>query len=427
MRGASFRLRRRANQSVWLVVCLITVMLGEASLRSAVESNQGTNGQRAFLDAKALLSGWESTYGAIRSISVAYSRHLVAREQVNGKGGLRLKEWLHEDVVQEGARYRLRSSDSPAGFSDEGSIIANAFDGQVAMSYNGRTRKGVVSSDREDLGPGIGFRKYMYLQTYPTELHAADGRVARMPAAYAGKLQFLGLFENVTAEGSPIFPAVTVRPQMEQVAGQWCHVLEVSPSEKEQIPTARVWLAQDLGMALLKYQVILPSGFTSRMVVQEAGAVETKIGKMWYPRKAELSYFTPGIGTSTYILDVQRFEPNPHVEGDKFKLEFPLGTRVYDRNVGVVYTVSSDPAQADMEVLGGGQGSTITRDSTTTPKQARATITGKPPETSIGAYKRVRLYVIAVVAGVVAVFVSFLLYVTYTRKRSLKGAGNAKN
>jgi hypothetical protein len=125
----------------------------------------------------------------------------------------------------------------------------------------------------------------------------------------------------------------SVRPNLELVGGQWCHVVEIEGLET-------IWVAHDKGMLPMKYCRYRYKGgeLIIERQVEEVGEVKTDTGSIWYPRRAN----SIGLGSTAKYkcrLIVKEFEPNIQVDGDSFTFDFPSGTTVVDHVLGAEYVV----------------------------------------------------------------------------------------
>jgi hypothetical protein len=130
----------------------------------------------------------------------------------------------------------------------------------------------------------------------------------------------------------------TVRPQLEQVSGQWCHVVDAPYSRK---PWATVWMAVDksgLPMKYEKHEGI--KDYSRSLLVTQIGSVETDAGKIWFPKQA-IREITDGDGYRQYQFNVEFLKVNIETTPDMFKVSFPPGTAVLDRVAGIYYTTGA--------------------------------------------------------------------------------------
>jgi hypothetical protein len=166
-----------------------------------------------------------------------------------------------------------------------------------------------------------------------------------------------------------IRPDAEVRPQLELVDGIACHVMQLKDG------SARVWLAQQLGTLPLRFERTIDNETCMRLNVIQFASVLTDTGNFWYPVKATIEQGTTYIGKIVSEVDVKEFVLNPVIPPDAFKIKFPDGTRVYDENLGLVYTTHSaghDP-HSPIVVLHDGAKPEVLSD---LPTEATAGVTG---------------------------------------------------
>jgi hypothetical protein len=129
--------------------------------------------------------------------------------------------------------------------------------------------------------------------------------------------------------------AVTVRPELETVAGKLCHVVEVT--NPKGIIAHRIWVTHECGMLPLKYQHCVNPGLFDEIEVEQVA--ETAGGGIWYPVKAYRTQNLKSAGKVKYELTVHAFVPNVKVDDNTFRFDFPNGTSVVDKVLGIEYNV----------------------------------------------------------------------------------------
>jgi hypothetical protein len=123
-----------------------------------------------------------------------------------------------------------------------------------------------------------------------------------------------------------------VLPNLEPVAGQMCHVLEISNRGRL---GEKIWLANEKGMLPLKRQQYINDKPVVDFTVEQIGCVMTDEGKVWYPKKAYQTTNLQHWGRLRYELIAHEFVPNVHVGRSTFRFDFPKGTRILDRVRGI--------------------------------------------------------------------------------------------
>ena len=142
----------------------------------------------------------------------------------------------------------------------------------------------------------------------------------------------------------------SVRSNLEMIAGQSCHVVEIELPEKKTGPARYkdiFWLAHDKGMCLMKYQAWDNNRqdtykLESEIEIQELAVVPIDGADIWYPIKACGTSWDDQIGTIRKELTVLEFIPNIKVDKDTFQIDFPIGTEVVDRVLGLSYVVGGE-------------------------------------------------------------------------------------
>jgi hypothetical protein len=280
---------------------------------------------KAFLDVDSILEGWESSYTGIKTMNVSYSEQVLdAKPPESDPHRLdRLVRWQHVERTEQGKRYHIRYSMAEDGFDKPETIMEHAFDGKRTQDYwpdkgYGTIAPGMTGRDVENKNL---LRYYMLLDP--------RGRTRKYAEQYP--------------DGIPKFsrrlksPYATVRPELESIAGQLCHVVETSYEGKV---SYRIWVAHDKGFLPMKYQAYADNKLVEEIGVEEIGFTETESGDSWYPAKAYRTTDRES-GTIKYELITSAFVPNVKVDENTFRFEFLEGTRVFDRVVGLEYTKGS--------------------------------------------------------------------------------------
>jgi hypothetical protein len=140
-----------------------------------------------------------------------------------------------------------------------------------------------------------------------------------------------------------------IRPYLETVAGEPCHVVEITYIRVQQSEPRKdiFWIAHDKGMCLMKYQRYENNKMTRETKVEQIAMADMDGTAIWYPvkiRRTEEGEF----GNITDELTVKQFVPNVKVDENTFRFDFPKGTDVYDRISGLSYVVGG--ASPDGEV-----------------------------------------------------------------------------
>jgi hypothetical protein len=133
-------------------------------------------------------------------------------------------------------------------------------------------------------------------------------------------------------------------PQLEEVTGKRCHVLEMGDWERGF--GQRCWLAHECGMLAMRCVERAPRDYLKELQVQEVGRIETEAGTVWYPVAATWDVKNPSGRTFKQELRVSEYVPHIKVPPDTFDIQFPPGTKVTDKVANVVYTQGVAPAAA---------------------------------------------------------------------------------
>jgi hypothetical protein len=305
---------------VFGVVCPLFVLLLGVLLWREISSG-GSRDARAFLDARAILDGWEANYGTIQTMKVAYSERVV---EATGAETDSLVRNQHVERIQDGKLYYVRYSKAERGFAEKGNIIERAFDGTVSKEYLPMRKAGNITSGLTgDILDGLNhFEIYMLMTRIRLDSYKQD-----------------------FPEGIPMFSALLrsgikggwamVRSKLEPVAGEPCHVVETRTTRGGNID--RIWVAHVKGMLPLRHEVVRDGKVISKMEVLKVASTVTDVGEFWYPSEAYRETDRPKGGTAKHEFRVREFVPHVRVSSDTLDLHFPDGTRIRDELAGISY------------------------------------------------------------------------------------------
>jgi hypothetical protein len=234
--------------------------------------------------------------------------------------------WMHIERVEEGKRYHVRFSRAEDGFINPKNLMEHAFDGSTTREYEAMVEFGTID-------PGL------------------IGRAVETTNALKDYMLLRPIFGEPTQEfpdGIPTFSQIlrsgisrsvaTVRPNLELIAGQLCHVVEIM--HKSHNFGYKIWVAHDKGMLPLKYQRWDNNKLSGEIEVEQIAKAETGGGDIWYPVKAYRTVNSKSRGTTVkYELTTHAFVPNVKVDDNTFRFDFPNGTRVVDKVLGIEYDV----------------------------------------------------------------------------------------
>lgn len=286
-----------------------------------------TESQEAFLDVNSILEGWEAHYGSILSMQVKYTER---KFDLNGPEGGRFLQQEQTEKKQDGKRYYMACSWSDQGFADEHSISEASFDGSVSKDYVPSVKLGKVSSGLSGAMQEMHNRleSYMFMTRYYTDKKDPDGTPT-----------FTHIIKLAMKDGS-----VKVRPALETVGGEPCHVVEATRSG--QVRT--FWLAHNKDFLPMKYENVKLGNIVYKMEVLKVAKTVTDNGEFCYPAEAKWVSNHPERGKFKYLLKAQEFIPHVNFSSDTLNVNFPNGTTIHDMALRMVYvkgTVSDLPLQ----------------------------------------------------------------------------------
>ena len=292
--------------------------------------------QRSFLNAEAISAAWESTYASIRTMRVSYGTLLEEyRPPTSNPEEPSPIKCTHVKRVEDGIRYHIRFSTADQGFDAPESLTERAFDGTVSRDFLAGKKSGSVflGLKRTSLERENRLKTFMLLETQPTRIYLKDKYPNGVPEL------LLTLTMGIAKKG------VTVRPHLESVAGELCHVVEVvlSGSDHKRIPRQfreLFWMAHDKGMCLMKYQSYEDASLRMEIEVKQLAAAKMDGTTIWYPQKAHMVLLNEDFGLEKIGLNVTEFVPNVEVDEHTFRFSFPTGTHVYDEISGISFVVA---------------------------------------------------------------------------------------
>jgi hypothetical protein len=240
-------------------------------------------------------------------------------------------ETIEEETCE---KYYVRWTHDPNGFTDTAIIAEDAFDGSVTMRYGSVTKTGSITPGRISLpGEQMGMNMlWSYMLLYRPRPHEhPDEPLIRF--CFSDKSR--------------------VRPQLEQVSGERCHVVDsISPGKST--PYVTGWFAVDKGGLPIKFERHSRPGYTRSIIVTKVGSVETDTDKIWYPEQASQEIIDQD-EYRLYRFHVQSLRVNIETSPDTFKVSFPPGTNVIDEISGIYYTTD---ALGEKKIFGVLEGST---------------------------------------------------------------------
>jgi len=280
---------------------------------------------RAFLDGNDILDAWEANYGGIENLKVHCTQRVLGHTNSVALGIVPVTQ---VERIHDGTRYLARSSRTDNEFDDADSMLIVAFDGQLtkmlskskklntANIYNG------IQDNLRDRGKDID----IYMQTTRVE---REGYKDEFPNG-------IPWLSWLLREGMRV-DAVKVRPKLERVCGELCHVVVVATDGKGS-EYRRYWFAHEKGMLPLRVETVEQGVVTAKIECQQLGSVKTEVGEVWYPARARREVNGSMFGMSSkYELEVHQFVPHIKVSASDFELNFPPRTLVADYITGESY------------------------------------------------------------------------------------------
>jgi len=131
-----------------------------------------------------------------------------------------------------------------------------------------------------------------------------------------------------------------VRPELEYVAGEPCHVIENRTREGGNLD--RFWIAHNKGMLIMKYEATQNGMAFRRGEVLRIDRTVTDKGEFWYPSEAYRQLYLPNEAVKN-VLRVYEFVPHLKIPPDTFDVNFPDGTRIDDQAAGTYYVKGRSP------------------------------------------------------------------------------------
>jgi hypothetical protein len=286
----------------------------------------------SFLDCDALYAGWQSTYRSVKTMRVSYSYRVVDYKPPNNDPNWPAPVMYGcAERVEDGKRYHMRYSSAEDGFDRPESLTEFAFDGKISRGYFGSEKSGTIELGLtgkfcEDMNRFKDFT-LTKLQVVP------DYFKKKYPNGVTMFDEIFGILKS----------SKNIRPYLETVAGEPCHVVEITYIKGQQSELEEkdiFWIAHDKGMCLMKYQKNENNRMTRETEVEQIAMADMDDTAIWYPVKVRRHEENDYIGNITEELIVKQFIPNAKVDENTFRFEFPPDTRVVDKVVGLFYTMS---------------------------------------------------------------------------------------
>ena len=299
-------------------------------------SSPGSSGkQKAFLSINDILDKWEAGYSSIHSMKVKYTMD-TSLPDPNGKETI-----LHTTVetIQDGKKFYYKSISTNPDLRRSEEYREGAYDGEISTSYKyyeynlpspimyGEIAK--EDSESAELGNDNNLANYMMLSRYYLNHEYPDGETY---FAF-----WIRSYLNASREDNKF--TVIVRPELETILGEPCHVVEAGYGNE----VKRFWMAHNKGLLVMKYENYDKIGqlTENKMEVLKIASVMTDKGEVWYPCEIKNVNIDTAIklGTvQTHECKVQEFVPYiTDISPDTFRVKFPVGTRITDKVKGITY------------------------------------------------------------------------------------------
>ena len=307
----------------------------EATPGEHVIPTNASDSPKSFLNAEEILAAWENTYGNIKTMRVSYRTVLVDwKPPPSDPNEAPPVKYMHVERIEQDIRFHVRYSTAEEGFNAPESIHEHAFDGEISREYKGALGygsivSGLIGRNTETMN---SLKDYMLIRKMYIGGRSASGTyMIEDPNSKPNLSRIL----SYGIEHDSAF----VRPGLETVSGQLCHVVEVllpgaRDGVRQQIKQV-FWVAHDKGMCLMKYQEFWDDELDREIDVRQIAMAKMNGAAIWYPRKAYRAIFREGGGMSRRELTVTEFVPNIEVDENSFRFDFPMGTSVLDRVRGL--------------------------------------------------------------------------------------------
>jgi len=189
--------------SIWLMSLAKSVVLG------------GSESPASYLSASELLDLYSSMYSSIHNMSVSYTNHVEEAipypEQPRAFDNL--VHYERVERMEQGDKYHIRYSTDPNGFKRLDETMEHAFDGSVTMDYFPQNELGSIKRGRT--GRNVEYKNALLEYMLLTRVNF--GKESRLLERFPNGARIIEL--KVSSEG-------TVRPRLERIAGEWCHVVD---------------------------------------------------------------------------------------------------------------------------------------------------------------------------------------------------------
>ena len=297
--------------------------------------------QEAFLDAQMLIDGWEASYCHIDSYKVRYAKIMLDEKGQNPS--YKIARSIHQERIQDGRKFLVRTGDSPQAFDGTGDYAIRSFDGSIGKGYlsdlsgrnpgRGTIYRGLSGKSSEIMNLlGYFLESVPDLANKPTSREGPRWKVLKQQYPLGIPIFLRWYNSALEAEG------VKVRPYLESVAGESCHVLELDFKSHSRT----YWFAHEKGMLPMKKRLVLGGGKVATKEVKEIVSVTTDTGILWYPRVIMEEQIKGPNYSYTMKVTVDEFVPYFKAPAETFSYVFPNGTRVWDKIKDLRYRIGDN-------------------------------------------------------------------------------------
>jgi hypothetical protein len=309
----------------WIQYYLRTVMYAAiiiAALPLHARSQEPPQSSRAFLSIDEIMAAWDVGYGSIKTMKVEFSEAVtgIARDSNGNDTVLNSKV----EMLQDGKKFWINYVSTCQELPRLGSNIECAFNGSTTQFCDrqhsmGHIEKGIDARGYERRN---SLQRYMWLSRYYHDPDYPNGET------HFGHWVRVYRAESLQNDYVKVF----VRPTLEAVAGELCHVVEIARGRNGM----RFWVAHAKGMLPMKYEKVVAHKVKVRFEVLKTAKTATDIGEVWYPSvvRAVNENLLRG-SRQVSECTVQEFKTHLDIAEDAFRISFPDGVRVYDRALGL--------------------------------------------------------------------------------------------
>ncbi len=249
---------------------------------------------------------------------------------------------LHKTVemIQEGKKYYYKCFSFDLDLPENEDNREWAYDGEISTTYRYYEYNlpspiiyGIIAKEDDEsaglLGNVNNLANYMMISRYYLNPEYPDGETY---FAF-----WIRSYLNASREDNKF--TVIVRPELETILGEPCHVVEAGYGNE----VKRFWMAHNKGLLIMKYENYDKRGqfVENRIEVLKIANVMTDKGEVWYPCEIKTVNIDTVIklGTvQTHECKVQEFVPYiTDISPETFRVKFPVGTSITDKVKGITY------------------------------------------------------------------------------------------